>query len=486
MTASPLFEIRGLNCRISARHQLVVDSFKVEPGQHWCLFGGNGAGKSLLASLFSGRLMLARSRIQYATGFDPLHDIQVVSFEEQQRLWQSETRHDVSEFSESASDPGTTVAKLVTGRDTDDCLAGEFLQRLDIKNLADRGIRFLSSGQIRRAMIAKALYQKPKLLILDDPLASIDRQSAESIREILNQYVQADNAMILLARRQQDILTSATHIAVMDSLKLISSGERYVVEQLAAFRHIVNRQALVPENLPALDERLPGVMNYRRADRTQALIKLDSVTAQYGSKVVFRNFSWQMDWGDHVLIEGPNGSGKSTLLGLINGDNHMAYGQAVTVFGQRRGSGESVWDIKQRFGVVSNELHNRYIKGWRVLDVVVSGFFDTMGLYENTTAIQQESARQWLQAFGLVGQGSCWYHELSFGQQRMVLLARAMVKWPLILILDEPGVGLDDYYSDFLMAILEKIVHSGRTHIIYVSHTFDETPQFINKRLSMS
>jgi molybdate transport system ATP-binding protein len=483
MSEKPLVEIRELNCRVTARQQLRVEQFSVYTGQHWCLFGGNGAGKSLLASVISGKLVLARSRVQYAPEFDPLTDIQVVSFEEQQRLWQIDARHDVSEFNDSASDAGTTVRMLVAGRVEYSNNLNEIMNLLGIEHLAGRGIRYLSSGQIRRAMIARALYQKPRLLILDDPLASIDRQSEESIRKALDHYMSDDNASLLLARRKAEVMDSVTHLAVMDNLEILALGAKPSVVQSEPYKKIVNRRVVLTECLPQAQRQ--SQTGFTTADHLQPLIMLQSVTARYGDKIVFKDFSWQMHWGDHVLIEGPNGSGKSTLLGLINGDNHMAYGQAVTLFGRQRGSGESVWDIKRRFGVVSNELHNKYVKGWRVIDVVVSGFYDTMGLYEDARGAQLDAARQWLQAFGLKQQSQHWYHELSFGQQRLVLLARAMIKWPLILILDEPGVGLDDHHSEFLKAVLTRVAASGRTHIIYVSHTPDETPSFINRRVTM-
>lgn len=161
----------------------------------------------------------------------------------------------------------------------------------------------------------------------------------------------------------------------------------------------------------------------------------------------------------------------------------MAYGQAVYLFGTRRGSGETVWDVKARFGVVSNEMHNRYVKGWRVLEVVISGFFDSVGLYDDSGASERGCALAWLEALNIDALATQYYDSISFGQQRLVLLARAMVKHPNVLILDEPCVGLDDSHRELILALVDLIAATTSTHILYVSHTQGEQPRCINQRI---
>lgn len=161
----------------------------------------------------------------------------------------------------------------------------------------------------------------------------------------------------------------------------------------------------------------------------------------------------------------------------------MAYGQKVRLFGKQRGSGETVWEIKSRFGLVSNELHNKYVKGWKALDVVVSGLYDSVGLYDDSVASDRAVAKAWLSCLGLADSAACYYHELSFGQQRLVFLARAMVKNPAVLILDEPCVGLDDYHRQLILGVLDLIASQTRTRLIYVSHVSEERPACINQRL---
>jgi molybdate transport system ATP-binding protein len=193
--------------------------------------------------------------------------------------------------------------------------------------------------------------------------------------------------------------------------------------------------------------------------------------------------SWVFRPGQHCNIAGPNGCGKTTLLSLVTGDNHKAYGQDITLFGLKRGSGESVWDIKQKFGQVSTQLHLNHARGMKVLEVVTSGFFDTVGLYDDWGDKQLEIARCWLAALDLAGLAKSPFDTLSFGLQRMVLLARAMVKSPAILILDEPCLGLDGYHSRAIIDAIDHIAGNSDTQVVYVSHSAGQMPRCINQRL---
>ncbi|MDO8273576.1 MAG: ATP-binding cassette domain-containing protein, partial [Gammaproteobacteria bacterium] len=416
------------------------------------------------------------------------HDLQVVSFEEQQQLWALDNRHDISEYSDTALDQGTTVASLILGETIPDAdgLAryAALLVALHLQTLQQRGIRYLSSGQVRKALLARALYRRPRLLLLDDPLESVDRDSRQRIAAVLQQWMGPDTCTLLLCRRQRDILPGITHLALMEELRVVAQGPLQEVQAGATWQRIAQREVVLPSSLP------PPAVGRRSAladlDPEQPLFELHNVDAGYQGHLVLKQFSWTLRRGQHTLIEGPNGCGKSTLLSLINGENHKAYGQEVTLFGRRRGSGETVWDVKARFGTVSNELHNKYVKGWKVLDVVVSGFFASVGLYDDSGASERNAALAWLRTFAIADLAGEYYHELSFGQQRLVLLARAMVKHPAILILDEPCVGLDDYYRALILGTVDLIAATTATQIIYVSHTDDERPTCINQHIRFS
>jgi molybdate transport system ATP-binding protein len=212
-------------------------------------------------------------------------------------------------------------------------------------------------------------------------------------------------------------------------------------------------------------------------------VELRNVSVSYGELSVLRNVNWVLDRQTHCCVSGPNGCGKTTLLSLITGDNHKAYGQDITLFGIRRGSGESVWDIKQKYGQLDTQLHLNYVRGMRVVEVVVSGFFDTIGLYDDWGDQQRDIADQWLAALGLAAHGRDSFDALSFGLQRMVLLARAMVKSPIILLLDEPTLGLDGHHRKLMLRAIDHIAANSDTRIIFVSHSAGDVPACINQHL---
>lgn len=485
-----LVSIDHAQCRIGSKALLSIDRFSIEPGQHWCLFGQNGSGKTLLANLLAGKRMESGSYVSYDASFDAARDLHIVSFEEQQRLWERDNRLDISEFSGDAQDKGTLVAELIRAsrpkQGQDDALLAELIRQLALESLLESGIRFLSSGQIRKVLIARSLYAcrdgSTQLLILDDPLESIDRDSQERIRNTIANHMGSQFSSLQLCRRRQDILPGVSHMAVMErdgnTMKISRQGPLADVLQTPEYR---GASEVGPEAIASLNTLLPKEAASR--DISEELIRLENVQASYGEKRVLVDVNWLMTAQDHVLIEGPNGCGKSTLLSLIDGENHKGYGQQVFLFGRLKGSGETIWETKKHFGLVSNELHNKYIKGWRVLDVVVSGFFDSVGLYDESGSRELAAARHWIAALGLASSERQYYHEMSFGQQRLVLLARAMIKQPRILILDEPCVGLDDYHRQLILTLLDAIAERTSTNILYVTHVADEKPGCINQVL---
>lgn len=469
--------LQKVSLRLGGRLFLRDFDWQARDGEQWAVLGPNGAGKTVLAQLIGAELHPASGTVQLAADIGP-ETIACVSFEAQRALCAEDARHDIADFLEEAVDSGTTVEALLHAAAHDPQRVEPLCTRLGIAGLRGRGLRFLSSGEMRRTLFARALLMEPRLLVLDNPYEGVDAASRGVLRACVDALLEGPTHVLLLTRRAQDISDGFTHVLLLDDGRMIDHGARAAVLGGDAFAALqAGAESIGDRPLPAApdDDTVPT--------ETGPLIVLENVHAHYGEHVVLNGVSLRMERGEHLCIAGPNGCGKSTLLALICGDNPRAYGQRVTLFGRPRGSGESVWQIKQHFGIVSNQLHFDYPSRTLTRDVVASGFFDTLGLYDDCGPLQTRLARAWIEVLGLGAQADARFDELSFGEQRMMLIARAMVKNPRILILDEPCSGLDEANRRRVLALIDRIGRETRTQLLYVSHESDEIPRCITRRI---
>ena len=467
-----LLTIADLTVNYRARPVLRGLSLTLQRGEQWAVLGPNGAGKTTLARVLAGELDHYTGAIE-RTDTLAHHGIAYVCFERARALVDRDRKLDVSEFSADARDPGTRVRALLPATPARD----HWVELLDLGALLDRGLRYLSTGELRKTLLASAVLQRPGLLILDSPLDGLDAASQGRLHAALDVLLASDQPVLLLARDPADVPMGISHVLLLDRGRAAAVGEREAI--LAG----PDTATLMLPPLPPLGELPPPTPGAPRAPKETPLIALRDVAVSFDDTAVLAGVDWTFDHGQHCAIAGPNGCGKSTLLGLVTGDNHKAYGQDVTLFGRRRGSGESVWDIKRHFGQVDTQLQLTFARGMRVVEVVISGFFDSVGLYDDWGDGQRALAQAWLEALALGELAAARFDDLSFGLQRMVLLARAMVKGPQILVLDEPTLGLDAWHRRLLLRAVDHVAAGSDSQLLFVSHSAGDRPACINQRL---
>jgi molybdate transport system ATP-binding protein len=459
---------------------LRIDRWQWLPREHWAVVGGNGAGKTTLAQLLRDELRPQRGSIEYDTGIEPARDILYVSFAMQRELIEHDNRYDDSNEREDAHDVGTTVRQaILQGKEEQGAPADErFDQLVDnfgLRPILNRGVRFISTGEGRKTLLARALFAQPKILVLDNPLEGLDKHMQAELSRAIENLLTGDTPLLLLLPLGSKLPSGITHVLELERGEVISNGPRAKFEGLHKADTVHIAQIALP----------PPLQRAKPFDMQAALIDMQGVNVQYDDTPILTDIHWRFERGQHCCISGPNGAGKSTLLNLITGENHKGYGQPLFLFGRKRGSGESVWELKANCGIVNTPLQLNNLNRQRVLEVVASGLYDTIGLYQNCTGREKELTLEWIHAVGLDELKQHRFDQLSFGEQRLALLARAMVKSPPLLILDEPCIGLDGAHKQQFIALVERIAEQGYTQVLYVSHVPEELPKCINQWLQL-
>jgi molybdate transport system ATP-binding protein len=283
--------------------------------------------------------------------------------------------------------------------------------------------------------------------------------------------------VLLITHRPAELLPATTHLALLGNGRIIAQGRRQVVFPLWQKQAPATSPPPRPAPRPKISEAALAPAS--------PLIEMRSVSVQYGDKQILDRVSFKMTVGQHWAIAGPNGAGKSTLLALICGDHLQAYANEIYLFGRRRGSGESVWEIKKQIGLVTPHFHAGYQKPLTAFEVICSGWFDSVGLYRRCTSAQLDQARRQMASMEIDHLAERHFDRLSHGQQRLILIARAMVKAPALLVLDEPLAGLDGAFRQAILRRLDTIIASGTSQLLYVTHHTDERPAGITHTLRL-
>ena len=373
------------------------------------------------------------------------------------------------------NDEVPTVAELMGDRIATERWA-ELTERLHLHDVETKRVNFLSSGELRKLLIINLLFDLPDVLILDNPYIGLDADSRTLLNDTIVEIAARGVSVILLLCNPVDIIPSTTAVIPIDKMTI---GEPF----------------MVAGDVEAARERIAGLFDYSidiedlpdmtpEKEDFDVMFSLNHCQVKYGRRVILEDVSWTVRSGECWSLTGPNGSGKSTLLSLVHADNPQGYSNDITLFDRRRGSGESIWDIKRRIGYVSPEMHLYFSDAGSVASVVAQGLNDTVGCFKMVKDHQMELAMKWLKALKIEHLAERRFNTLSAGEQRIALLARTFIKHPQLLILDEPLHGLDAARKRVIRRIINQLVARYGITLIYVTHYLPEVPECVTKCLA--
>lgn len=488
-----IIKITGGITRMPAWRMAEPVDFTLGRNEHIAIVGPNGGGKSMLVDIITGRHPLLGSGPAYdfAPSTKPLvaDNIKYITFRDayggdNDRTYFLQQRWNQQEIDENTPTVGSRLEQVygMTGDDTPERKA--FLHHLfdlfHLDQMLDKYLIMLSSGELRKLKLTEMLLSEPRVLIIDNPFIGLDSETRQQLRTLL-QTIAHERALqlILVLAKSDDIPGFITHVVEVKDMKV--QPKRTLSDYLSS------RQP-VPQTVLSEDKR-QAILNLPYTEtsdyHSEEVVKMNHVSIRYGKRTILKDLSWTIKNGEHWALGGQNGSGKSTLLSLVCADNPQSYACDIALFGIPRGTGESIWDIKRHIGYVSPEMHRAYQRDLPAIRIVASGLKDSIGLYVKPNESEYDICRFWMQIFGLEGLENQTFLKLSSGQQRLVLLARAFVKDPELLILDEPLHGLDNVNRQLAKDVIDTFCQRRNKTLIMVSHYADELPRCIDHSLTL-
>ena len=422
-------------------------------GKVTVIAGRNGSGKTLYIEQL--RRKLASDRVRYIA-FTDSYGVNVDGQYYLQLRW---NQHDIDHETPTVGEL-LQRAYLLAGEDTEERrqMQQQLYSLFHMDDFLDKYIITLSSGELRKFQLTKTLFANPSLLIMDNPFIGLDAETRDQLKELLQKLAEEREMEIMLViAKTDDIPAFANEVKEMSPLEAIPA-------------HVLS------------EEKREAILSLPYHDNDydcQRVVDMKKVCIRYGERTILKDVDWTIMNGERWALSGQNGSGKSTLLSLICADNPQSYACDITLFDRPRGSGESIWDIKKHIGYVSPEMHRSYKRNLPAIRIVASGLMDSIGLYAVPNAQDYEKCRWWLDIFGIGELADKPFLQLSSGEQRLVLLARAFVKDPQLLILDEPLHGLDLWNRRLVKDVIETFCQRRNKTMIMVTHYQTELPNNI-------
>lgn len=472
--AFPFLQLDNVTIQRNNRKILNGINLIIQNDEQWVVTGPSGSGKTMLAQAIAGR--------QHFTGrivFNGLPDYRpnIVLVEQQHRfksLLNTSDFYYQQRYNATDSDNTQTVTEVLKLDEQKQVKLrsgisiNELPVLLQIQHIMHEPLIQLSNGENKRLQIARAILSDSELLILDNPFIGLDTAGRNILSQIINSLSNA-GIKILLITSIAEIPDCITHVATLEKGKLISAVARQDYPASITKTEVSNN----------INSSLLSTMEQPLENDFVNAVKMVNVHISYGERIILRDINWTVRNGEHWCITGSNGAGKSTLLSLISGDNNQAYANEIYLFDKRRGSGESIWDIKRKIGYLSPEMHLHFDYTSTCFETIASGLFDTIGLFRSLNSAQKRQVDQWIDVFRLNAIKDKLLSSLSSGEQRLVLLARALVKNPPLLILDEPCQGLDPDQIIQFKLIINDVCALFNTTLLYVSHYQEDIPECV-------
>lgn len=467
MRGEPLIEISSPSVRYTGVEIALPEGERLTiPRGLTAVVGPNGSGKSTLARILERGRNFMTNRIT----FHPADArVKVLEFADIHSLAGFKAGYYQQRYEATMNDEVPLVADILTSHPAPEAIR-QALAIFGLTDVESKRINFLSSGELRKLLISIALADSPALLILDNPFIGLDPAGRAATDEALRAIIErGETSIMLLLPDPTDIPADADAVIALDRCRILPAA----TDPATLFNFAIDLSA-IPAPAGGPHEGEGEVFSFDHCPVTSA------------GRILIPSVTWRVGQGECWALSGPNGSGKSTLLSLIHADNPQAYARPVSLFGRRRGSGESIWEIKRRIGYISPEMH-LYFNGGNntVEDIVARGLIDAVGTFARVSDEQTALARRWLNLFGLSAMASRPFRTLSVGEQRMALLARTLIKNPELLILDEPFHGLDSGRRAAAIAAIDTLCRRDRSALVFVTHNPAELPPCITHRFPL-
>jgi molybdate transport system ATP-binding protein len=456
-------------------------NFAWKKGQHWAIIGNSGNELTAFLETVRGHTVVSvgevlrhftREYSQEKNSQGEVHSFRDLIAYVSQR-YELKNRSNQQNFyfqqrfnSSESADTATVREYLleVTAKVDGPWILDKVSQLLQLEHLLDKSLLLLSNGETRRLALGLGLMRQPLIYLMDQPMTGLDVKSRAEFGEILKAMI-SEGVHVLLTTSANEIPKGITHVAKLGNTGI---AESWVVTD---FHLTAKQEQKLAYDWELLDSLLP-----KRPNENTEIIRLENLTIKYGERQILKNLTWEVRSGDRWLLKGINGSGKSTLISLLIGENPQAYSQNLWLFGRKRGTGESIWDVKRPTGFVAPELSRFFPANQTCLKVILSGLFDTMGLFRKVTREQQVLAESWMKLFHLEAVANLPINRLSLENQRWTLLARALIKQPKLLILDEASQGMDEFQRRLFKDTVQQICERSAITLIYVSHYAEDVP----------